>query len=165
MQTRTVLEEGIGLLGALLGDETLALDEAGMCSLSHQDGFVTMLIAEPESGMLLLSAQLLELPPSGREALLAKLLRLNFLGMETGGAALAIDEDERHVYLCHSVPLQRVDAKALVAVIGNFIDVAAGLRPQLLSGPGAAPPAPSGSAPETDPGPASLRQSGGWIAG
>jgi len=165
MQTQHVLAEGIRLLGSLLGDESLALDEAGMCSLSHQDGFVTMLIAEPASGMLLLSAQLLELPASGREAMLAMLLRLNFLGIETGGAAFAIDEDERHIYLCHSVPLQRVDPRALVAVIGNFIDTAAGLRQQLVLGPDSATTARSASASGASPGPASFRQGGGWIAG
>ena len=133
MSMPAALTDGLKLLGALLGDESLALDEAGMCSLSHQDGLVTMLIADPTSDMLLLSAQLFELPSENREALLSGLLRLNFLGMDTGGAALAIDEEERHVYLCHNVPLQRVDDKALVAIIGNFIDTAANLRKRLLA--------------------------------
>lgn len=161
MPTPAVLTDGLKLLGSLLGDDSLALNDAGMCSLSHQDGFVTMLIAEPTSEMLLLSAQLFELPVGNREAFLSSLLRMNFLGMDTGGAALAIDEEEQHAYLCHSVPLQRVDAKALVAVIGNFIDTAAGLRGRLLeqgTHPGSSAAAPGAGA--SLPG-----RNDGWIAG
>ncbi len=161
MPTPAVLNDGLKLLGSLVGDDSLALDDAGMCSLSHQDGFVTMLIAEPSGEMLLLSAQLFELPADNREALLSHLLRMNFLGMDTGGAALAIDEEEQHAYFCHSVPLQRVDANALVAVIGNFIDTAAGLRRRLLEqgiNPGSSAAAQGSGA--SSPG-----RTDGWIAG
>lgn len=161
MSMPAALTDGLKLLGALLGDELLALDDAGMCSLSHQDGFVTMLIADPNTAMLLLSAQLAELPADNRETVLAALLRLNFLGMDTAGAALAIDEEERHAYLCHNVPLQRVDANALVAVIGNFIDTAAILRKRLLTQVMTSDPGSTADA----PGAAPFGQPNAWIAG
>ena len=38
MPTPAVLTDGLKLLGSLLGDDSLALDDAGMCSLSRHFG-------------------------------------------------------------------------------------------------------------------------------
>ena len=132
MPRETVLSEAMAILGDLTGG-TLTFDESGLCGLTHQDGFVATLMTTPDSDILLLSAQLAEVPDDGREGFFAWMLRLNFLGFETGGAALAIDEEERHVYLSHGVPLARVDAQALVTVVGNFIEAAASIRIRILA--------------------------------
>jgi len=159
MSYESVLSEALAILGELTGGDPLAFDEDGLCGLTHQDGFVVTLMTALGSDILLLSAQLTYVPEADRETLFAWLLRLNFLGLETGGAALSIDEEERHVYLSHGVPLARVDAPSLVTVIGNFIEVAAGLRIRIIgeseqgatAGEGAAVPGAS--------------QSPGWIMG
>jgi hypothetical protein len=156
VSNEATLNQALGILGDLLGGEPLAFDDNGLCVLAHQEGFAITLMNTAESDILLLSAQLIEVPDSDNEALFAWLLRLNFLGLDTGGASLSIDEEERHVYLCHNVALGRVDAPKLVTVLGNFIEVAAGLRSRLLQGE------PAGSA-VTSTGEG--RGSPGWIRG
>lgn len=159
MSHEDVLSEALAILGELTGGDPLAFDEDGLCSLTHQDGFVVTLMTAPGSDILLISAQLADVPETGKDALFAHLLRLNFLGLETGGASLGVDEEEHHIYLSHGVPIARVDAQGLVSIIGNFIDVAAGLRQRILgqrvfessSGDGEQPSSP-GQAP-------------GWIIG
>lgn len=158
MPHESLLSEALAILGELTGS-ALEFDENGLCGLSHQDGFVITLMTAPGSDILLLSAQLTELPESDRERLLAWLLRLNFLGLDTGGAALSIDEEERHVYLSHGVPLARVDAPSLVTVVGNFIEVAAGLRVRILDERG------QSSAAGDRPIATGAPQSPGWIMG
>ena len=159
MSDEHVLSEALAILGDLTGGQPLAFDENGLCGLTHQDGFVVTLMTAPESDILLLSAQLVEVPDDGREAFFAWLLRLNFLGLDTGGAALSVDEEERHVYLSHSVPLARVDAQALVTVVGNFIEVAAGLRTRILA------ERASGVSRDSSPVEGGRSQPPGWIMG
>jgi Tir chaperone protein (CesT) family len=159
MTIDSTLTQALAILGELMGGNAPAFDEDGLCVLSHEDGFAITLMTAPGADILLLSAQLMEVPEVGRESLFAWLLRLNFLGLDTGGAALSIDEEERHVYLCHSVPLARVDAQTLVGIIGNFLDVSAVVRQRLLT--------QADSAASTD-GSASTLVSGrlsGWIQG
>jgi hypothetical protein len=158
VSNEATLSQALDILGDLLGGEPLAFDDNGLCVLAHQDGFAITLMSTASSDMLLLSAQLIAVPDADREALFAWLLRLNFLGLDTGGAALSIDEEERHVYLCHNVALGRVDAPNLVTVLGNFIEVAAGLRTRLLQDE---PSAPTGSGTAIGDG----QGSPGWIKG
>jgi len=159
MSDEHVLSEALAILGDLTGGGPLAFDENGLCGLTHQDGFVVTLMTAPDSRILLLSAQLVEVPDDDRESFFAWLLRLNFLGLDTGGAALSIDEEERHVYLSHGVSLARVDAEALVTVVGNFIEVAAGLRARILSEPA------SGISSDSSPAEGGRGQPPGWIMG
>lgn len=159
MTTENTLSQALAILGELMGGNAPAFDEDGLCVLSHEDGFAITLMTAPNADILLLSAQLMEIPEIGRESLFAWLLRLNFLGLDTGGAALSIDEEERHVYLCHSVPLARVDAQALVGIIGNFLDVSAAVRDRLLTQ--ADPVSASDSAAPT----LASGQLSGWIQG
>lgn len=132
MSYDNMLAEALCLLGEFSGGPLPAFDDEGLCVLAHDDGFGVTLLRTQGSDILLLSAQLIEVPQDGREALFAWLLRLNFLGLDTGGAALSLDEEERHVYLCHGAPLSRLDAPGLVTLIGNFIDAAASVRQRLL---------------------------------
>jgi hypothetical protein len=132
MSNEATLSQTLSLLSDLIGSPPLAFDDNGMCILGHQDGFAVILMTAPDSDILLLSAQLTEIPTTGREALFGWLLRMNYLGLETGGASLCLDAEETHVHLCHNIALGRVEGPALVTMIGNFIEVAAGLRVRLM---------------------------------
>jgi hypothetical protein len=150
--TPDLIEECLAALGAEVG-VPLVLDEQGLCALEHGDGFVFTLIA-PDGGELVhLSSRLMDVPAQGREAFLARLLRMNFLLMETSGATLSIDEEEQGVFLCLALLRAQLSADRLLVIIGNFLASSSQLRQRLL--------APAGGDDGSHPGHA---LSSGWLA-
>lgn len=144
--------ECLAVLAHEMGAPALELDEQGCCALEHGDGYVFTLIA-PEGGQLVhLSSRLMDVPVTGREGFFARLLRLNFLQMETSGATLSIDEEGEGVYLCYSLLRDGLQSERLLTIVANFLSSSSRLSTQL-------------HADDTGPGQDPAAGSSAWIAG
>ena len=154
MAADDLIDACLSELSAETGLGALSLDEQGCCSLDHSDGFVFTLMAPDGGDLVHLSSRLLDVPASGRQAFYSRLLRLNFLLLETSGASLSIDEDEEGVYLCLALVRATLSAQHLLRVIANFLASSGRLRARLLDS------GDEGSTSGLAGGPG-----GGWIAG
>jgi hypothetical protein len=119
-------------LSVQTGLDALSLDEHGCCSFDHSDGFVFTLMAPDGGDLVHLSSRLLDVPASDRQGFYSRLLKLNFLLLETAGASLSIDEDEEGVYLCLALVRASLSAEHLLRVIANFLASSGRLRARLL---------------------------------
>ena len=139
-----VVVECLVALSQEMGVPALQLDEQGCCALEHGDGFVFTLIAPVGGQLVHLSSRLMDVPAAGREAFFARLLRLNFLHMETSGGTLSIDEEGQGVYLCYSLLRDGLQGDRLLTVVANFLATSSRLHAQLGGaepGPGSDPAA------------------------
>ncbi len=134
MAADVLIDACLAALAEQTGLGGLLLDEHGCCSLEHSDGFTFTLMA-PEAGDLVhLSSALMDLPAQGRESFYSRLLRLNFLLLETSGATLSIDEEEQGVFLCLALVRAQWSAERLLVVMANFLASSSRLRQRLLNG-------------------------------
>lgn len=133
MAADDLIDACLSELAAEIGLESLALDEQGCCSLDHSDGFVFTLMAPDGGDLVHLNSRLLDVPALGKQAFYSRLLRLNFLLLETSGATLSIDEDEEGVYLCLALVRAPLSAQHLLRVIANFLVGSGRLRARLLA--------------------------------
>ncbi len=126
-------QELLASLSSLFGAEALVLDEDGLCHLQHETGFtVTLVWQGEEAGAFTISSDVAEIPAHAeRQSLYARLLRLNFLLIETGGATLCIDEDERFAFLCRELPVASMNDLGFIDAVTDFMVQAAQIRGQL----------------------------------
>ncbi len=97
------VDQGLAVLGRALGFP-LALGPERACALRLDDGLECSLEVPDGSSLLHLHCPLLPVPPVDRLAFLERVLALNLYGLETGGAALALDPDTDRIVLCWSQP-------------------------------------------------------------
>ena len=139
------------LLAALaqeLGLEGLEFDDDGMCMLQGENGMSLALLAQDSGQSMTLAAGIYPLQDATRVALCEKLLKMNFLLLETQGSTLSIDEEGQEVVVCRQLTLEGVAPEDFVDQILDFLLLSGHLREQLmqmpLQGPGQ-PLVPSGS--------------------
>ena len=102
----------------------MALSDEGVCTLGYGKGLDCVIEVPASYPVIYLRSPLMQLPPNDREALFKKLLTLNFLGIETGGASFAIDEEESTVVLWLSRRISDLDQTGFETLLGNFLAVA-----------------------------------------
>jgi len=130
----------------------LAFDEDDMCMLQGENGMSLALLKQEGDQALTLAASIYPLQDATRAALCEKLLKMNFLLLETQGSTLSIDEEGQEVVVCRQLALPGLEPEAFVDQILDFLLLSSRLREQLmdLQLPGTSP---------------SLRDSGNWISG
>ena len=112
-------------VGARTGVSGLRLDDSGLCGLSYSDDLEVVLECPEGSPVLYLYAPLVSLPDRDAEELFRKILKANFLGLETGGASFAIHDRYNSIMLCHREVIDRMeDNYALEKLLSNFIAMA-----------------------------------------
>jgi len=125
--------------------ETLGIeitDEGGAAAV-EVDG-LTVLLHQADDDLLLVHADLGEVPAAGRDALAAAALRANFLYQGTGGATLAFNPRDGHLHLQKYNWLDRLDAEKALDTLSRFADVALTWQKMLAD---SCPPS-SGDAPD-----------------
>lgn len=102
---------------------TFALDELGVCALADDDGVVVRIEVPEESGRVYLASHLEPWQEHGQSELLVTLMKANFLGLETNGAAFAIDERSARFVLGVSEAVAHLNRQTFETMVGRFFDV------------------------------------------
>ncbi len=135
-----------------LGLDDLTLDEDGMCMLQGENGMSLALLAHASGQSMTLAASIYPVQDATRAALCEKLLKMNFLLLETQGSTLSIDEEGQEVVVCRQLPISDQEPDDFVEAVLDFLLVSGQLREQLM----ALPLTGTGSAD---------RLAGSWISG
>lgn len=115
--------ELIDVLGKRLGVE---IEDAGGAAALEIDGETVIL--QDAGELLLVRAEVGEIPADGREGILASAMEANFLYQGTGGATLAVNPADGRLHLQKYNWMERIDAESALAAIGNMADTAAAWR-------------------------------------
>ena len=115
--------ELIDVLGKRLGVE---IEDAGGAAALEIDGETVVL--QDAGELLLVRAEVGEIPADGREGILASAMEANFLYQGTGGATLAVNPADGRLHLQKYNWMERLDADSVLAAIGNMADIAAAWR-------------------------------------
>ena len=115
--------ELIDVLGKRLGVE---IEDAGGAAALEIDGETVVL--QDAGELLLVRAEVGEIPADGREGILASAMEANFLYQGTGGATLAVNPADGMLHLQKYNWMERLDAESVLAAIGNMADTAAAWR-------------------------------------
>jgi hypothetical protein len=135
MNEHEIVEPGLRRLAALIGIDSLALDEEGMCNLEYQGKVNLTLIVPRGSGALYLSASLGPVPAGDRAAFYERLLKLNFLVLDTNGATLALDDEAREVHLCYALNLDHFNEEGFPPLVGNLLERALRMQSEIHEAP------------------------------
>ncbi len=112
-------------LGDTLNIERLTLEESDTtCVLFFEGDVVLNIEFDDDSGCLVLSSYLGELPEQNDEPLLRELLAANFHKHRTQGATLGLEEATGGVILCHAQDVGEVDRLGFEALIETFVEQA-----------------------------------------
>lgn len=131
------LEQLMGALAHELDLEALEFDEDNMCMLHGEAGMSLALLLDESDQSLSLAARIISIPDTDRAALCEKLLKMNFLLLETRGNTLSIDEEGREVVVCRQLALAGSHPAEFVQQVLNFLLLSSDLREQLTPVPGA----------------------------
>ena len=110
--------ELVDSLGAKLG---IDIEDAGGAVAFQIDG-ETVVVQHADDDLVLLRADLGEIPPDRRDALASAALGGNFLYRGTGGATLAINPADSHLHLQKYNWLGRLDDDKALDMLSRFAD-------------------------------------------
>ena len=116
-------EKLIEMLGAKLGVE---FGDAGGAVAVETDG--TIVILQDAGELLLLRAEVGEMPPDAKAAVLASAMEANFLYQGTGGATLAINPADGKLHIHKYNWMERLDVDAVIDAIDKLSDTTAAWR-------------------------------------
>ena len=116
-------------VGKNLGVELV--DEGGAAAV-QVDGN-TIIFQAADDDLVLLHADLGEIAPENRDRVLAAAMEANFLYQGTGGATLAVDSRNGHLYLQKYNWLDRLDEEKAVTSLTRFADTVKSWR-ELVAG-------------------------------
>ena len=134
-------------LGLSLGLPNLRFDGNG-CARIAIDGAPALNFERDDAGAMHLYSVLGLIPPEGREALYAQLLKGNLFGATTAGATLALDELHGEVVLCRTIITAQASAPVFSSQVEAFVAAAEDWQGRLASAPPSdAPSAPQAMAP------------------
>ena len=103
-------------LSAKLGVE---IEDAGGAFALEIDG-ETVVLQQANDDLVLMRADLGEIPPDRRETFAAAALEANFLYRGTGGATLATNPNDGHLHLQKYNWLERVDVDSAFEMLSRF---------------------------------------------
>ena len=134
-------EKLIEELSARLGVE---IEDAGGAFALEIDGqtVVLQLAGGRDGDILLMRADLGDIPPDRRDALAAAALEANFLYQGTGGATFAVNPGDGHLHLHRYDWLDRMDAERALSVLSRFTETVAAWSRIVAESPSAAADAP-----------------------
>ena len=108
-------------LGKKLGEE---IEDAGGAAAMEIDG-ETVILQQADDDLLLVHADLGEVPPDRRDAVARAAMEANYLYQGTGGATLAVNPDDGHLHLQRYNWLERIDADQALETLTRFADISA----------------------------------------
>src|ERR1700752_256266 len=112
-------------LGETLNIEKLTLEESDTsCVLFFEGDIVLNIEFDEDTGCMVLSCYLGELPETNAEPLLREVLGANLYGLGTKGATLGLEEATDGVILCQSRSVAELDRQGFEALIETFVDEA-----------------------------------------
>ncbi|MBR1588111.1 MAG: type III secretion system chaperone [Kiritimatiellae bacterium] len=129
------LREG---LGKKLGVE---IEDAGGAFALEIDG-QAVVVLQAGDGLLLVRADLGEIPPDRRDAIALAAMEANYLYQGTGGATLAVNPGDGHLNLQRYNWLERVDTDKAMDALSRFADTAAAWKRLVAEIPAAEVSAP-----------------------
>jgi len=110
-------------LGETLNIDRLTLEESDTtCVLFFEGEIVLNIEFDDDSGCLVLSSYLGELPAHNAQPLLPELLAANFHKDRTQGATLGLEEATNGMILCHAQEVDNIDRLGFEALIEGFVD-------------------------------------------
>ena len=115
--------ELIDVLGKRLGVE---IEDAGGAAALEIDGEAVVL--QDAGELLLVRAEVGEIPADGREGILASAMEANFLYQGTGGGSFALNPADGHLHLQRYDWLERLDVDAAVSMLQRFSDTISSWR-------------------------------------
>ncbi len=110
----------LNTLSKLLGSEIA--DEGGAAAVEI-DG-QNVLLHQADDDLLLIRADLGEIPADLREKIVAAAMEANYLYQGTGGATLAVNPNDGHLHLQKYNWLERLDADKAIDTLSRFADTA-----------------------------------------
>ena len=113
----------IEALGERLGTE---IEDAGGAAAVEVDGEVVIL--QDAGELLLLRAEIGDLPDEGKDALVVSAMRANFLYQGTGGSTLALDPESDRLVVQKYNWLERLDQEKAFDMLERFTDTVAAWR-------------------------------------
>lgn len=125
-----LLHDLVNQYARAVGMGPLSLDDEGRCSLLFDDKFSVTLAPQPETGALILFAELGPVSPDAELDLCRKMLEANYLWQHTGGWGTLALAPERHpnvprtAVLTHQTPLASLDFGAFRNRLTDFVDTA-----------------------------------------
>ncbi len=125
------LKEAMATVEAQMGLQGMEPDEDGLYQLEYDDRLTLTVFSPPDSGALYLAASLMEVPVSADASFFQQLLKLNFLLLDTRGAALSLDDEGRQVHLCLSLPFDLIEPDRLLNLVSGFLETALELQTRL----------------------------------
>jgi hypothetical protein len=124
MRTVDVVNNLLQELGSKIGMEQLSLNNKGICEFKYQDSFDFIIEVPENSSTIFFYSPLIQVSEYGSEKLFLKVLKLNFLCLETNGATFAYDGDKGYINLCYRHSIEHLDSLTFENIVGNFLDVA-----------------------------------------
>lgn len=131
-------EKIIEMLGERLG---IGLEDAGGATAVEVDGETVILQDAGEH--LLLRAEVGEIPPDAKEAILASAMEANFLYQGTGGATLAVNPADGKLHIHKYNWMERIDADSVLEAVDGLSSSAAAWRGILADSGGGKSAAPA----------------------
>jgi len=86
-------------MASALGIAELKLDSLGTCSVVHDKEFTISVIAPPLHDFVYIAAPIGTLSPGNSETHIRLALALNYMLLETGGAAIGLNENDEQLIL------------------------------------------------------------------
>lgn len=108
------------LLESLSKSIGITIEDAGGAAAIEIDG--TTIILQDAGDLLLLRAELCEIPEYGREALLAAAMEANYLYQGTAGSTLSLNPDDGHLHIQKYNWMDRLDPEATFDMLERFAD-------------------------------------------
>ena len=121
-------------IGAKLG---IGIENAGGAAALEIDG-ETVILQQANDDLVLVHADLGEIPPDRRDAFAYAALEANYLYQGTGGATLAVNPANAHLHLQKYNWLGRMDVEKAVDMLSRFAETAAAWK-RVASAAAAAP--------------------------
>ena len=107
------------LLESLDSDPSIAAED-GAISFIIDDDVEIDILAAPEPDALVIRSVVGDVPPGAGVELYTTLLAANYNGLETKGAALALDTAAHQISLCHTVPTTEMTVATLTRTLELF---------------------------------------------
>lgn len=98
-------------------------DFAGACAFTYRDAIDFTIETSADESHLIMHSVLAEIAEDTEAKDLRRLLQMNYLGKETSGATLALDETGVNVMLWIALPIASLDVEQFEQVIGSFLDL------------------------------------------
>ena len=114
------------LIEALGGKLGIEIEDAGGAAAVETDG--TTVVLQDAGELLLLRAEVGEIPADGKETILLSAMEANFLYQGTGGATLAVNHEDGRLHVHKYNWMERLDADTVLEALEKLSRTVAAWR-------------------------------------